>query len=156
MSHPFATTFSAPDTSTTASFLGPTHSIMQMPWLLFRANSFYKHPIIMEEVPDNLFLGMRLHTGTARIQYAQPSPHSMRSTKSAGSTRLRFSGLLSRLSIMNRASWPQQQKIEDAATLLALYKSLGYTHQELKLATLRRPWCVTLLKTLQDPSSRRT
>ena len=73
------------------------------------SEDFYQHPVELEKVTNNELLGFLVDPVTRTVTYKLPETWQIRDFASAGSIRLRLSGLQSRCHLISRYSYPQQR-----------------------------------------------
>ena len=96
-------------------------------WQVITDLNFYKHPVELEMVGDNHFLGFEVSLHPPSIVYIQPKENwQFRSTSSAGSPSTNLSGFESRLHAIFRYSWPRNQVYKSVSQLRHSYFTRGF------------------------------
>jgi hypothetical protein len=89
---------------------------------------FYRPPVQLEEVGDNVFLGFEVKTNTKTITYIPPQHGwQFRSPQSAGTTSLLLGSLSSRLHLIARGTFPKDQAKKAAVSLCGQYVDKGFS-----------------------------
>ena len=77
----------------------------------FLHSGFYGASIELETVDDHSFLGFKVCMRSRSVEYQQPTePWQIRHYCSAGSLRIRMSGFYSRKALIQKYSWPPEQR----------------------------------------------
>ena len=87
---------------------------------------FYQHPVELETVTTNELLGFFVDSKLRTIQYKLPEPWQIRDFASAGSLRLRLSGLQSRCHLISRYTYPRTGCPDRIHSLIHLYIAKGF------------------------------
>ena len=87
---------------------------------------FYQHPVELETVTTNELLGFIVDSKLRTIQYKLPEPWQIRDFASAGSLRLRLSGLQSRCHLISRYTYPRTGCPDRIHSLIHLYIAKGF------------------------------
>ena len=86
---------------------------------------FYQHPVELETVTNNESLGFIVDSQIRTIEYKLPEPWQIRDFASAGSLRLRLSGLQSRCHLISRYTYPSTDCPVRIHSLIQLYIAKG-------------------------------
>ena len=84
----------------------PEEMIQDLSIQTLAQTDFYQHPVELETVTTNELLGFIVDSKLRTIQYKLPEPWQIRDFVSAGSLRLRLSGLQSRCHLISRYTYP--------------------------------------------------
>ena len=96
-------------------------------WRAITDLGFYQHPVELETVPDDHFLGFRISIAPPSITYIVPTEDwQFRSSWSAGRTEVILSGCESRLHSIFRYTWPRKLLQESVLQLRRAYVSRGF------------------------------
>ena len=87
---------------------------------------FYQHPVELETVTNNELLGFLVNSQFRTIEYKLPEPWQIRDFASAGSLRLRLSGLKSRCHLISRYTYPCTGCPDRIHSLIQLYIAKGF------------------------------
>ena len=87
---------------------------------------FYQHPVELETVTTKELLGFIVDSKLRTIQYKLPEPWQIRDFASAGSLRLRLSGLQSRCHLISRYTYPRTGCPNRIHSLIHLYIAKGF------------------------------
>ena len=90
-------------------------------------DDFYQHPVELEEVTTNELLGFVVDSNLRTVTYKLPEPWQIRDFASAGSIRLRLSGLQSRCHLISRYSYPSSESPSQIHSLILLYGAKGFS-----------------------------
>ena len=90
-------------------------------------DDFYQHPVELEEVTTNELLGFVVDSNLRTVIYKLPEPWQIRDFASAGSIRLRLSGLQSRCHLISRYSYPSSESPNRIHSLILLYGAKGFS-----------------------------
>ena len=90
-------------------------------------DDFYQHPVELEEVTTNELLGFLVDSNPRTVTYKLPDPRQIRDFASAGSLRLRLSGLQSRCHLISRYSHPNTESPSLIHSLVLLYGAKGFS-----------------------------
>ena len=112
------------DTSTIGIF--PEEKAQEPSIQVLSCEDFYQHPAELEEVTNNELLGFLVDSNTRTVTYKSPEPWQTRDFASAGSLRLRLSGLQSRCHLISRYSYPKQESPRLIHSLILLYGAKGF------------------------------
>ena len=105
----------------------------------FRHEWFYGWPVQLEVVPSLEFLGFVVDPGERTITYRVPSNlHEVRDPQSAGSLRLRMSGLKSRAALITRYAWPPEARDQQLSDLVRVYVQKGFSYEDCAKVLKRR------------------
>lgn len=96
---------------------------------VFSDLDFYGSPVELECVTDDSLLGFRVDAAQRRCIYIQPNSRQIRDLASAGSLRLRLSGLLSRSHLIRKYTYPKSAVNGSLHQLADLYVQKGYDAQ---------------------------
>ena len=108
--------------------IAPPHVFQQPGMQQFASLDFYIPPICLEQVGSNIVLGFTVEIPQGEISYIVPDQNwQYRSPKSASSQTVILSGLVARLHIIARCSYPQKHVKRDAILLINKYTQLGFT-----------------------------
>ena len=89
--------------------------------------NFYLHPVQLEECGTFDVLGFQLLLPERRCKFKFPSEtHQFRSPRSAGSQQKILSGYQSRLHLIVKRTWPQEEVRRSVQTLVEAYKKKGF------------------------------
>ena len=91
------------------------------------SKDFYQHPVELEKVTNNELLGFLVDPVSRTVTYKLPEAWQIRDFESAGSLRLRLSGLQSRCHLISRYSYPQQEGPNLIHSLILLYGAKGFS-----------------------------
>ena len=91
---------------------------------------FYGHPVELEVVGDDLLLGFSVDVPQRTVQYRQPDLRQIRDCVSAGSVRLRMSGLKSRAHLIRKYTYPPDLISASLFALADLYVQKGFDRQD--------------------------
>ena len=91
------------------------------------SDDFYQHPVELETVTTNELLGFLVDPVQRTVTYKLPETWQIRDFASAGSIRLRLSGLQSRCHLISRYSYPQQEGPDLIHSLILLYGAKGFS-----------------------------
>ena len=101
----------------------------------FCSLDFYRHPVELEEVGDNHFLGFNIDMEKTEVRYKMPAEAwQFKSPSSANGMCYNLASLQSRLFIIMRGASPHLRR-EQCRQLADLYVSLGYNKNEVDLIT---------------------
>ena len=89
-------------------------------------DDFYQHPVELETVTNNELLGFIVDSRLRTIEYKLPEPWQIRDFASAGSLRLRLSGLRSRCHLISRYTYPRTGCPARIHSLVQLYIAKGF------------------------------
>eukprot|EP00438_Fugacium_kawagutii_P032670 Skav216066 [mRNA] locus=scaffold2261:170570:172063:- [translate_table: standard] len=92
----------------------------------FAELDFYGLPVELEKVTDDSLLGFSVNVEQRSCQYQLPNLRQIRDLESAGSLRLRMSGLLSRAHLIRQYTYPRSQITPTLHSLAELYIAKGY------------------------------
>ena len=104
---------------------------------------FYQHPVELETVTSNELLGFIVNSQLRTIEYKLPEPWQIRDSASAGSLRLRLSGLKSRCHLISRYSYPCTGCPDRIHSLIQLYIAKGFQSSDCYKAVrklLKKKW----------------
>ena len=87
---------------------------------------FYQHPVELETVSNNELLGFLVNSQFRTIEYKLPEPWQIRDFASAGSLRLRLSGLKARCHLISRYTYPCTGCPDRIHSLIQLYIAKGF------------------------------
>ena len=119
----------------------PNYMDRQMHWKILTDLFFYDSPIELEKEPGMTFLGFDINVEDGSVQYVYPSKTwHFRSPKSAGKTLILLSGLVSRIHLIARHSYPQELIVPTVKHLISLYINLGFNQKDIFKCTKR---CLT-------------
>ena len=101
-------------------------------WKILTNLFFYEKPVELEKEPGMTFLGFDIDTSKGHIQYVYPSkPWHFRSPKSAGKISTLLSGLISRVHLIARHSFPEELIIPSIKHLIELYITIGFAQGDI-------------------------
>ena len=92
---------------------------------------FYQAPVELETVEDGTLLGFTIDVVQRTVRYQVPPLWKIRDLHSAGSMRLRLSGLKSRATLIRRYTFPKQFVRDDLNQLIQLYVQKGVLQNRL-------------------------
>ena len=90
-------------------------------------DDFHQHPVELEEVTTNELLGFLVDSNLRTVTYKLPEPWQIRDFASAGSLRLRLSGLQSRCHLISLYSYPNTESPSLIHSLVLLYGAKGFS-----------------------------
>ena len=88
---------------------------------------FYQAPVELETVQDGTLLGFTIDVVQRTVRYPVPPLWKIRDLRSAGSVRLRLSGLKSRATLIRRYTFLEQFVRDDLDQLIQLYVQKGFS-----------------------------
>ena len=88
---------------------------------------FYQAPVELETVQDGTLLGFTIDVVQRTVRYQVPPLWKIRDLHSAGSMRLRLSGLKSRATLIRRYTFPKEFVRDDLNQLIQLYVQKGFS-----------------------------
>jgi hypothetical protein len=88
---------------------------------------FYQAPVELETVQDGTLLGFTIDVVQRTVRYQVPPLWKIRDLRSAGSVRLRLSGLKSRATLIRRYTFLEQFVCDDLDQLIQLYVQKGFS-----------------------------
>ena len=88
---------------------------------------FYQAPMELETVQDGTLLGFTIDMVQRTVRYQVPPLWKIRDLRSAGSVRLRLSGLKSRATLIRRYTFLEQFVCDDLDQLIQLYVQKGFS-----------------------------
>ena len=97
---------------------------------LFSSLDFYGPPVELETVDDGHFLGFQADPANRTFEYITPPPQQIRDFSSAGSLRLRLSGLQSRSHLVAQYSYPKMLTEPALKRLIQVYMAKGFSRQD--------------------------
>ena len=97
---------------------------------LFSSLDFYGPPVELETVDDGHFLGFQADPANRAFEYITPPPQQIRDFSSAGSLRLRLSGLQSRSHLVAQYSYPKMLTEPALKRLIQVYMAKGFSRQD--------------------------
>ena len=113
----------------------------QSPAIAVLAHSeFYELPVELEPVDSQELLGFFVDHRNRTVQFKFPELSQIRDVYSAGSLRLRLSGLRSRAHSITRYTFPGTDVPRSIEQLLALYQRKGFSYKDCKRA-LQKSCC---------------
>ena len=119
----------------------PNYMDRQTHWKILTDSFFYDSPFELEKEPGMTFLGFDINVEDGSVQYVYPSKTwHFRSPKSAGKTLILLSGLVSRIHLIARHSYPQELIVPTVKHLISLYINLGFNQKDIFKCTKR---CLT-------------
>ena len=102
-------------------------TISRNEWRTITDLNFYQHPVELETVPDNHFLGFEISIAPPSIVYIVPREDwQFRSLSSAGQLKVTLSGFESRVHSIFRYTWPKSLIHESILALRQAYLSRGF------------------------------
>ena len=104
----------------------PEEMIQDLSTQTLAQEDFYQHPVELETVTTNELLGFIVDSKLRTIQYKLPEPWQIRDFASAGSLRLRLSGLQSRCHLISRYTYPRTDCPARIHSLIHLYIAKGF------------------------------
>ena len=104
----------------------PEEMIQDLSIQTLAQEDFYQHPVELETVTTNELLGFIVDSRLRTIQYKLPEPWQIRDFASAGSLRLRLSGLQSRCHLISRYTYPRTGCPARIHSLIHLYIAKGF------------------------------
>ena len=102
------------------------HHLQTPAFQVFADLDFYGSPVELELVEDNLLLGFYVGVFDRTIIYKLPGICQIRGNVSAGTLRLRLSGLKSRAHLIRKYSYPSCQAQSSLHELARLYVQKGF------------------------------
>ena len=99
---------------------------------------FYGHPVELETVDDNMLLGFFVDVDRRTVEYRQPDIRQIRDCVSAGSLRLKMSGLKSRAHLIRQYTYPTSLISSSLKQLGALYVQKGFSQPAVDQALNQR------------------
>ena len=99
---------------------------------------FYQAPVELETVQDGTLLGFTIDVVQRTVRYQVPPLWKIRDLHSAGSMRLRLSGLKSRATLIRRYTFPKQFVRDDLNQLIQLYVQKGFSKTDCQRVLYRR------------------
>ena len=91
---------------------------------------FYEHPVEIEPVDDDHLLGFHIDLLNRTVTFQLPThPWQIRDPQSAGSHRLRLSGLQSRRHTLRQYTYPQHLIPNTSQQLMQLYMTKGHSYE---------------------------
>jgi hypothetical protein len=97
---------------------------------------FYHHPVELEKVGDNFIFGFEVDLLQKTVTSKMPAAlWQFRNPHSAGSTKLNLSGLLSRVCIIRRQTYPLKNANTAVETLANKYIKLGFERKDVSKAS---------------------
>lgn len=102
------------------------HHLQTPAFQVFADLDFYGSPVELELVEDNLLLGFYVDVFDRTIIYKLPDIRQIRDNVSAGTLRLRLSGLKSRAHLIRKYSYPSCQAQSSLHELARLYVQKGF------------------------------
>ena len=99
---------------------------------------FYQAPVELETVEDGTLLGFTIDVGQRTVRYQVPPLWKIRDLHSAGSMRLRLSGLQSRATLIRKYTYPKHFVSDDLNQLLQLYVKKGFSQADCQRVLYRR------------------
>ncbi len=101
-------------------------------WKILTNLDFYNKPIELEKEPGMSFLGFEIDTNKGHVSYVYPSETwHFRSPKSAGKTSVLLSGLISRIHLIARHSYPEDLMIPNINNLIKMYVDIGFSADQI-------------------------
>lgn len=110
-----------------------------LPIKILSDNFFYEAPVELEPVEDGSLLGFTIDPILRTIRYQVPPIWKIRDLKSAGSLRLRLSGLKSRSVLIRRYTFPKDHIHEDLHLLIQLYVQKGFSFADCYRTVYSKP-----------------
>ena len=93
---------------------------------------FYGHPIILEDEPDQEFLGFTIEFEPFALRYSPPRGlNQVMAPYSASPITVQLSGFVSRLFLVAKCAFPQSEQFRGFAALHRLYSLAGFSEQHL-------------------------
>ena len=93
---------------------------------------FYGHPIILEDEPDQEFLGFTIEFAPFALRYSPPRGlNQVMAPYSASPITVQLSGFVSRLFLVAKCAFPQSEQFRGFAALHRLYSSAGFSERHL-------------------------
>ena len=99
---------------------------------------FYQAPVELETVEDGTLLGFTIDVVQRTVRYQVPPLWKIRDLHSAGSMRLRLSGLQSRATLIRKYTYPKHFVSDDLNQLLQLYVKKGFSQADCQRVLYRR------------------
>ena len=99
---------------------------------------FYQAPVELETVQDGTLLGFTIDVVQRTVRYQVPPLWKIRDLHSAGSMRLRLSGLKSRATLIRRYTFPKEFVRDDLNQLIQLYVQKGFSKTDCQRVLYRR------------------
>jgi hypothetical protein len=111
---------------------------------------FYQAPVELETVQDGTLLGFTIDVVQRTVRYQVPPLWKIRDLRSAGSVRLRLSGLKSRATLIRRYTFPKQFVRDDLDQLIQLYVQKGFSKTDCQRVLYRRQFKIPKLLALES------
>ena len=110
------------------------HHLQAPVFKVFTDLDFYGSPVELELVADNLLLGFYFDVSERTVIYKLPDIRQIRDNVSAGTLRLRLSGLKSRAHLIRKYSFPSCQAQSSLHALSRLYVQKGFALSDIHSA----------------------
>eukprot|EP00438_Fugacium_kawagutii_P026451 Skav202762 [mRNA] locus=scaffold326:142749:169873:+ [translate_table: standard] len=99
----------------------------------FLEPTFYQEPVLLEDEPDNSFLGCVINPNTRTLTYTHPTDRwQFHSWASATAPQHKLSAAFARIHLAAHHTFPPSQAQADVNTLLLTYEDLGYPSKPLR------------------------
>eukprot|EP00438_Fugacium_kawagutii_P027131 Skav225194 [mRNA] locus=scaffold3065:150056:151534:+ [translate_table: standard] len=99
----------------------------------FLEPTFYQDPVLLEDEPDNSFLGCVINPNTHTLTYTHPTDRwQFHSWASATAPQHKLSAAFARIHLAANHTFPPAQAHADVNTLLLTYEDLGYPSKPLR------------------------
>ena len=93
---------------------------------------FYGHTIVLEDEPDQEFLGFTIEFKPFALRYSPPRGlNQVMAPYSASLLAVQLSGFVSRLFLVAKCAFPQSEQFRGFAALHRLYSSAGFSEEHL-------------------------
>ena len=124
------------------------------PIAIYSDPGFYGHPVELEKVNDSMLLGFKVSVAERTVTYLCPKQQQIRDIASAGSIRLRLSGLKSRAHLIRKYSFPPsaiEPIVTSACTVVCTAGFFSVRSIPCRWTPVKskngfgdiRPWCVS-------------
>jgi hypothetical protein len=100
------------------------------PVAIYSGPDFYGHPVEPEKVGDSMLFGFKVSVAKRTVTYQCPNQQQIRDIASAGSIRLRLSGLKSRAHLIRKYSFPPSAIESSLRQLAILCVQQGFSPSE--------------------------
>ena len=110
----------------------------------------YQAPVELETVQDGTLLGFTIDVVQRTVRYQVPPLWKIRDFRSAGSVRLRLSGLKSRATLIRRYTFLKQFVRDDLDQLIQLYVQKGFSKTDCQRVLYRRQFKIPKLLALES------
>ena len=104
------------------------------PIAIYSDPGFYGHPVELKKVNDSMLLGFKVSVAERTVTYQCPNQQQIRDIASAGSIRLRLSGLKSRAHLIRKYSFPPSAIEPIVTSACTVVCTAGFSPSEVYLA----------------------